>query len=117
MDDLAGSLDGRQVLGAPYVDLDDATWIDSGLGEPLDDQMAAGAAAIVRTLAVVPDGAARYLAQPPTASALPSLRQDGVSHLVVPAATVAAETRPPDGRPWLGPGRADRPRRPSCRPR
>ena len=103
VNDLAGALDGRQVLGAPYVELDEAAWVDSGLDESLDDQVAAGAAAVVQTLAVLPDDATRYLAQPPTSSALPSLGADGVTHLVVPAETIAAEARPPDGSPWLGP--------------
>jgi hypothetical protein len=103
VDTLAGALDGREVLAAPYVDLDEADWVASGLDEPLGVQATAGAAAVEATLDIVPNRSTRYLADPPAAATLPVLQDQGVSRLVVPASTIAPEARPVGGAPWLAP--------------
>jgi hypothetical protein len=103
VDELAGAVNGRQVLSSPYVDIDEAEWVDSGLARPLGGQVVAGDDVIESTLGVLPDRTTRYLTEPPAESTLPALRAEGVARLVVPVETLSAEGRPADGSPWLGP--------------
>lgn len=102
VDRLAGALQGRQVLSAPFVDLDEAQWFEAGLDGLLDRQFTAGDQVLRATLGVTPDRRVRQLSQPP-GSALQGFTEDGVEQLVVPAATVAADERPSDGSPFPGP--------------
>jgi len=52
---LAAALRGRQVLGGPWVRLDEGAWSSAGLREELDRQLEAGAAALARVAGVRPD--------------------------------------------------------------
>ena len=101
--ELAAGVRGRQVLGSPYVELDEAAWVDSDMVRPLNQQLVAGDDATASTLGLTADRATRYLARPPAASTLPVLRAQGTDRLVVPPDTIAAEGRLADGEPWLGP--------------
>jgi hypothetical protein len=103
VDELAGAVNRRQVLSSPYVDLDEAEWVDSALVVALGQQTVAGGGAIDSTLGVIADRTTRYLTDPPAESTLPVLRDEGVTRIIVPARTIAAEERPTDGGPWLGP--------------
>jgi hypothetical protein len=102
VDGLVAAVDGRQVLGSPYVDLDEGDWVESGLADALGQQFAAGEIAIDATTGITPDGTTRALAEPPTESTLPVLRDEGTARLIAPAETVNPDERPADG-PWLGP--------------
>lgn len=99
---LTAALGGRQVLGSPYVDLDEADWVDSGMAAPLGQQFAAGQAAVDASTGVMPDSTTRRLADPPTEPTLPALQAAGTARLVVPSATIPPDGRPEDGT-WLGP--------------
>jgi hypothetical protein len=102
VDQLTAALQDGQVLGSPYVDLDEADWVDSGLRVALGQQFAAGQDAIDATAGLRADRTTRHLTEPPTESTLPVLQAEGTTRLVVPSATIPPEGRPTDG-PWLGP--------------
>ncbi|MBW3642225.1 MAG: hypothetical protein KY447_04850 [Actinobacteria bacterium] len=57
LDELRSSLDGRQVVAGPYVDIDTVALSDAGLGDEVAAQRERGAEVVASTLGVTPDGA------------------------------------------------------------
>jgi hypothetical protein len=94
IDSLRTHLAGRQVIGAPFVDVDTGAWVASGLDLELERQLATGAEALTATLGVIPDGRTGVADPTLTPAALTRLHDLGLDQLVVPTAQLAD---PPPG--------------------
>ncbi|OWY58633.1 hypothetical protein B7486_78925, partial [cyanobacterium TDX16] len=85
LDQLAQGVQGRQVLGGTYADLDVTAWVDSTLaGGPLADQVTAGTAAIDRYLGVRADRRSWMAPGPTTPATLSRQAELGVDQVVLP---------------------------------
>lgn len=88
LDTLRSAVDGRQVLGRPYVDLDLPAWVAAGLGPEAGAELTRGTDVIADQLPVRPD-ARTWIAGPTTTpAALAQLRDLGVDQVVLPEATL-----------------------------
>jgi hypothetical protein len=86
LDRLRAALDGRQVVAAPYVDLDLSSWVASGLGRELSDQFVRGTDRLATDLNVQPDDQTWVAGPTVTADSLTRLREQGVDQVVMPEA-------------------------------
>lgn len=82
-DDLLVPLRGRDVLAAPYVDLDVGALVAAGLADSLRTQRAAGTEVLERVLGTTGDARTWAIDDPIDARALGELRSTGVSRVVV----------------------------------
>ncbi len=88
---------GRQLAGAPYVDIDTAELVANGLGDELIRQRDYGARTLLATLAP-PDGwpgqDTWVIDRPIDRAGVDALAQSGVVHLVLGAGALSAEAPP-----------------------
>ncbi|MGI8756483.1 MAG: DUF6049 family protein [Acidimicrobiales bacterium] len=84
---------GRELLDAPYVDLDPTALVRTGLADELSRQRDLGRAALAANLPTPPVAGTWPLHRPVTGEALASLRARGVFRVVVPADAFSG--RPP----------------------
>lgn len=92
-DALRAATTGRTVLNGPYVPIDLAALLASGLTSAVDDELARGSDVLARTLGTTLDAHTR-LVRPASPAAVTRLRAGGVDQVVVPGdALVGPEAR------------------------
>jgi hypothetical protein len=85
LEQMAQGVQGRQVLGGTYADLDVTAWVDSALaGGPLADQVTAGTAAIDQHLGVRADRRSWMAPGATTPATLSRQAELGVDQVVLP---------------------------------
>lgn len=84
LDQLAGAMDGRQLLAGTYVELDLAAWVAAGMRDELGEQAAAGGDAVEGGLGLRPDPRTWVLDGPTTGATLDRLRELGADQIVLP---------------------------------
>jgi len=89
-----GSLASRQLLAAPFADVDVESLVAAGLGGDLASQLSAGARTLASVVGKAP-AAAPFISRGPIGpDALALLRRDGFQQLVVPPSSVSPPVAP-----------------------